>query len=139
MIDRIRKPACLLILTVLVICACAQKRDKPPGDPQVHHVVICWLKEPGNEEARRQLIEASRSFESIPGVVRVSAGPALPNERAVADSSFDIAIVMTFTDRNALARYLQHPQHKKAAKELLRPLTQKTVVYDFLDSMPAPQ
>ena len=38
-----------------------------PVHGRVSHVVICWLKDPGNEEARAELVQVSRGFADIPG------------------------------------------------------------------------
>ncbi|NOR65319.1 MAG: hypothetical protein GQ468_04815, partial [Candidatus Scalindua sp.] len=52
--------------------ACQQGKDRPDSASKVHHVVVCWLNESGNEEARQKIIEASRGFSSIPGVILIS-------------------------------------------------------------------
>jgi hypothetical protein len=98
---------------------------------QINHVVVCWLKQPGNPDARRQLIEASKTFQSIPGVVNVAAGGAIPSKRPQVDSTFDVAVVITFEDKQAMADYENHPTHKKAIQEFLIPLVKKFVIYDF--------
>src|SRR5256885_15689092 len=74
--------------------------------PRVEHVVVCWLKDHGNEANRKQLIDASNNFVGkIPGLISVRAGDALPSTRPSVDSSFDVAIVMTFADEASLANY----------------------------------
>jgi hypothetical protein len=72
-------------------------------------------------------------FAEIPGVKRVRAGTVLPSARPIVDSTFDVAVVITFSDRKALSRYLKHPRHKQAVRLHLRPLTRKVVVYDFVE------
>ena len=66
-------------------------------------------------------------------MVKVAAGRAIPSERPVVDDSFDVAIVMAFKDQAALRAYDNHPDHKKAVEETLKPLVGKMVIYDFLD------
>jgi hypothetical protein len=61
----------------------------------------------------------------------VSAGTTLPSTRPAVDSSFDVAVVMTFRDESALRAYDAHPSHKKAVDEVLRPLVARLVIYDF--------
>jgi hypothetical protein len=118
------------LLAVMVILGGCGPSETPRA---VTHVVVCWLKDPGNADARDQIIEASRSFSAIPGVRGVRVGPALPSERAIVDDSFDVAIVLSFEDNQALARYLEHPRHQKAVREVLQPLVRKVIVYDFLE------
>jgi hypothetical protein len=105
----------------------------PRPKATVSHVVLCWLKEPGNEAQRQKLIETSKTFRDIPGVVSVESGVAVPSSRPVVDSSFDVGVIMRFEDQRALDTYEAHPTHQKAVNEVLRPLAGKIVVYDVID------
>ena len=78
----------LLVLTLLALASC-QTNAARRGTGYPVHVVVCWLKTPGDEAARQQIIDVSRSFDSIPGVVKVAAGRAIPYERPVVDDSFE--------------------------------------------------
>jgi len=117
-----------LLLIATISAGCASLR--PASGGQIEHIVVVWLKEPGNETQRQQLIERSKTFTQIPGVLRVSAGTVLPSNRPMVDSSFDVAVVFTFASEQALRDYDQHPIHKKAVQELLAPLSAKVVIYD---------
>ena len=97
----------------------------------ITHVVLCWLKNPGDESARQTIIDASYQFKGIPGVINVTAGRAVPSTRPVVDSSFDVAVVINFADESAMAAYEQNPIHKKAVSDVLRPLTAKIIIYDI--------
>src|SRR5207248_8021170 len=93
------------------------------GNATIQHVVVCWLKHHGDAGERQRLIDASNDFQGkIPGLVRVSAGSVLPSTRPAVDSSFDVAIVMTFKDETSLKNYGKHPVHQQAVKDVLRPL-----------------
>lgn len=70
-------------------------------------------------------------MQSIPGVLDVTAGPSLASDRAVVDDTFDVGIVMTFRDAEALRSYLAHPQHVQQARDVLRPLCDRVIVYDI--------
>jgi hypothetical protein len=98
----------------------------------VHHIVVCWLKEDAGADAAAKLIDASRTFREIPGVTSVKAGRMLPSERPIVDTTFDVAIVMTFPSVEAMKAYIAHPVHRKAVEEILKPVAQRVVVYDFL-------
>ena len=117
-------PRILIALLLLCIVGCASK-------PTVTHVVICWLKTPGDETARQTLIDWSYKLKEIPGVVSITAGRPIPSTRPVVDSTYDVAFVMQFRDEQALQAYEVHPNHKKAVSEVLRPLTAKVLVYDI--------
>jgi len=121
------------ILTVALLMAGCAATTGQTKSGRVQHVVVCWLNEPGNEAARRSIIEASKSFAEIPGVLSVSAGRVLPSERPIVDSSFDVAIVVTLRDAAVMPAYLNHPTHQRAAKEVLQPVVRKTLVYDFAE------
>ena len=104
-------------------------------EPQtpISHIVVCWLKTPGDEAARRQLIEESRSFKDIPGVVSVSTGQVFPSDNPAADKSFDVAVVMRFKSAAALANYAKDPKHLAAVERTLKPLVAKYIVYDYTE------
>ena len=103
-------------------------------DPRIVHVVLVWLKEPGNEDHRAQVIEATRRFAEIPGIEEIRVGEPISSQRSMVDNSYDIGLYMTFTSAAALDTYLAHPAHKDAQRSVLRPLVSKVVVYDFEDN-----
>ncbi len=126
----------LLIVTILVLFllpACQQGKGDSSTTSNIHHVVVCWLNDHGNEEARQKVIEVSRGFSAIPGVIDVRAGRVIPSGREIVDSSFDVAIYLSFENEQNLFEYLNHPIHKKAVEETLKPLVRKVVVYDFIE------
>ena len=115
-----------LLASLFLISACAIVRP-----PKVNHVVVCWLKDPGDAEQRHELIEATKMFKELPGVEYVGAGTALPSTRPVVDRSYDVAIVMRFKDRKSLEQYQQSKIHRIAVERTLKPLVARYVVYDF--------
>lgn len=121
------------VLVAFLLNACAYSISSGVSEARVYHVVLCWLKEPGKAEARQQIIDASRSFASIPGVISVKAGASIPSSRAIVDDSFDVGILLAFRDEQAMQAYLAHPDHKKAVRKIIRPLVEKIVVYDFAE------
>jgi hypothetical protein len=102
------------------------------ADGSVSHVVLCWLKDPGNSADRRALIDAAEELRAIPGVLAVTVGPPNPSDRSVVDDSFDVGYVIVLESREALAAYLANPTHLKARRELLAPLAEKVVIYDIV-------
>lgn len=97
----------------------------------VEHVVLCWLKEPGNTDAAAEVIRVSRELRDIPGVLRLVAGPPLTSDRPIVDDSFDVGIVMSFASPEALAAYVNHPEHVKRVKEKLQPLCGRIQIHDI--------
>ncbi len=130
--------SCVVTLFVAVVlfgagCQPSVRRSDRDVSQTVHHIVLCWLKEAGDEVGRQKIIEVSKNLAEIPGVRTVKAGTALSSDRAIVDDSFDVAIVFTFAGRRAMDEYLVHPKHKKAVAEVLRPLVTKLLVYDFVE------
>ena len=112
----------------LVFASCAT--IAPPAKPgSVDHVVLVWLKRPGNAQDKQALVEVGRELRAIPGIRFLDSGTALPSERPTVDDSFDIGYVMRFESPAALEAYAIHPLHVKAKDELVR-LSRKILVYD---------
>ncbi|MGD2137083.1 MAG: Dabb family protein [Gammaproteobacteria bacterium] len=124
--------ACIRATGSVVFIACltvtAQAGSGPGG---IEHIVIVWLQEPGNVEHRNRVIAASQVLIGIPGVRSLKAGSVIPGEREIVDSSFDVALIVSFTDRAALNAYLTHPLHVTLVEETLKPLVRQIRVYDF--------
>ncbi|MDX8391660.1 MAG: Dabb family protein [Mariprofundaceae bacterium] len=97
----------------------------------VHHVVLLWLKEPGNLQAIHKITAVSHSFAAIPGVLSVKIGTGMQSERAIVDDSFDIGMIFTFANRQAMHAYLNHPVHKRSVDHMIQPLVRKIIVYDI--------
>lgn len=132
----------LVVAGLLAACS-PRETDAPIKKPgassrEVQHIVLCWLKTPGDRMARAQLIGTSLAFQDLPGVISVQAGEPLPSNRPQVDASFDVAIVMTFRDEAALRAYENHPAHRKAVEEVLKPLTARVIVYDFIPHRQGP-
>jgi heme-degrading monooxygenase HmoA len=121
----------LLLPLVLSLACSSSQRPYPAGT--VSHVVVCYLKKPGDAEGRRKLIEASKEFREIPGVLSVEVGRVLPSTRPIVVNDYDVALVITYEDVEAMNAYVTHPIHERAVKEVLQPLTAKVVVYDFVN------
>lgn len=116
----------LLLAAALALTAC-----QTAPQPGLTHVVVFWLKDSGNAAHRAKLIEVSESFRMIPGVRSLHAGPCIPSARPIVDSSFDVAVTLTFDSQADLQRYLDHPLHKEATVATLKPIVKKITVYDF--------
>jgi hypothetical protein len=97
----------------------------------LEHIVIVWLKEPGNRAARARIIEASEVLTAIPGVVSLRSGSVVASDRPIVDSSFDVALIITLESETALQAYLTHPLHLTLVEETLKPLVNRIQVYDF--------
>lgn len=121
-----------MILLGALIWASADQ-PKPANDGKLYHVGLIWLKEPGNTEQRKQIIEAAHAFaKEIPEVESLSVGQTLPQTSPYIDASFDVCFVMRLQDKAAMDRYGAHAVHQKAAQEVFLPLSRKILFYDFI-------
>jgi hypothetical protein len=126
---------CLRAGVIVVLCQFVTACTTPPLAPaegRVEHVVLCWLGEPGNRDHQRRIIEASKQFRGMAGVLKVSTGRVLPSDRNIVDDSFDVGIVITFASVEDMRRYLVHPVHVATVRDIIRPLTSRILVYDFV-------
>jgi hypothetical protein len=124
----------LLLAALVIFTSCGSLREKEP-DQRVNHLVFCWLKEPGNKVQRAQLIKASMDFKKIPGVLEVRAGEVIKSDRSIVDSTYDVAISLSFNNIEDLKSYLVHKDHVATVKSILKPLVEKVLVYDFMEKI----
>ena len=119
----------LFLLTLLAATGCAGLDSRHDGALQ--HVVLIWLKDAGDAEQQAKIIEVSKSFWDIPGVLQVQSGKAVASDRGIVDDSFDVGILVVVPDERRLAEYLAHPIHQRARNDVLLPLVEKILVYDI--------
>lgn len=120
-----------LVAVFLALTSLGGFAHDPPKPPGIVHVVVVWLKEPGNAEHRQQIIAGSKQLKEIPGVLDLRVGKVVPSEREVVDSSYDVAIYLRFANAEDLQAYLVHPIHKAAVKDVFVPIMDRYKVYDF--------
>ena len=119
----------LILLLALILPACSAALKSP--DHTLEHIVVVWLNDPGNATHRQTIIDESEVLRTIPGVLSLKSGTVIPSERAIVDSSFDVALIVSFADAAALQAYLAHPLHVQLVNETLKALVAKIRVYDF--------
>jgi len=132
--SRVVTPMLAAILLFAAGCVAARQSPARPTPGLVQHVVLCWLREPRNAADREALIDASQALTDIPGLLSLRTGTALPSERPIVDSSFDLALIMTFTDEAAMRTYLNHPLHVTLVETQVRPRVARLLVYDILET-----
>lgn len=125
----------LFVLSLALLTSAGPSLAQTPGpepepEQSVEHVVLVWLKDPASTRVREALIGASLAFTAIEGVEDVRIGGPIESERPNVDDGFDLGIVVSLRDRDALAHYLAHPDHVRAGRELLAPEAARVLVYD---------
>ncbi len=99
---------------------------------KITHVVMVWLNEPGNKQQRSAFIKASEQLNNFSGIVNRHVGIVMPSDRKIVDDTFDVAVTVTLKNKKALQAYLNDPKHKKILHDKIKPLVNRTVVYDFM-------
>ena len=107
----------------------SQLEDKK-STPLIHHVFF-WLKNPGSQADRQQLIEGLKTLAGIKEVKKLLIGtPAATEQRGVVDNSYDVSELMYFDKLEDQSAYQVHAIHK-AFVEKYSHLWEKVVVYDM--------
>ncbi len=119
-----------LVLVASVYSGCTFDLTTAAPAP-LAHVVLVWLKDPGNATHRVQLANASQRLEAIDGVIRVKVGQSIPSERDVVDDSFDVGLYVELESPEALRAYATDPLHLSILKNDIAPITERYIVYDF--------
>jgi len=120
-----------LLALCLALVGCSVLTPQPPPEGRIHHVVLLWLKTPGDEAARREILAASEQLRRIPGVMAMTSGVVVESDRPIVDDSFDVGLTLTFRDHRALERYLAHPLHRQLVTEIIRPRVARIRVHDY--------
>ncbi|MGR8932039.1 MAG: Dabb family protein [Gammaproteobacteria bacterium] len=131
-----------LFLAVLAcaLTACADTLtsiDEGTASGRLHHLVIIWLKQPGDVDLRRRYIEASNELAKLPGVISYDVGiPAAIQRRRInsaLDESYDVAISAVYQNQDAFQAFLSDPEYVRIAQQVLRPMVDHYRIYDFVE------
>ena len=95
------------------------------------HVVIFWT-DPKKSSATDELLAGAKKYlAGIPGILHFHIGKMAPSHRPVVDQSYQVALNITFNDKQAQDAYQDHPQHVEFVEKAFKPNCVKVVVYDF--------
>jgi stress responsive alpha/beta barrel protein len=125
-------PRLITILLVTFLSTVIPTLASADADKSVSHVVLIWLKQPGDAQARQQFVKASKQLNDLPGIISRHVGVVVPSDRVIVDDTFDVAITVTLKNQQALDAYMNHPRHKEIVDAQLKPLVNRIVAYDFV-------
>jgi stress responsive alpha/beta barrel protein len=95
------------------------------------HVVIFWT-DPAKPGAADEVIAGANKFlKIILGITHFHIGKMIGSTRAVVDQSYQVALNIIFTSKQAQDDYQIHPQHLEFVAHCVKPFVTKVVVYDF--------
>ncbi|HHJ80078.1 MAG TPA: Dabb family protein [Candidatus Tenderia electrophaga] len=129
-----KKISSIIILSALLLSGCSLSPVSNPDNRSnggVNHIVLLWLKDPGNPRQQQQIIRATKVLEQIPGVNKIRVGTSIPSERQVVDDTFDIGIHMLFDNKAAIKTYVKNPEHNRTINQAIMPFVERIVIYDF--------
>jgi hypothetical protein len=95
------------------------------------HVVIFWTDPKKVNAAEELLAGAKKYLGGIPGILHFHIGKMVPSHRPVVDQSYQVALNVVFTDKQAQDVYQEHPLHLEFVEKSFKPNCVKVVVYDF--------
>ncbi len=120
------------VALALSSCTSCPMCSKTTPKGKVEHIVLVWLKRPGNAADRATVIATTKGFQAEIGQIRhLSVGQAVPSDRDIVDDSFDVGFVMRFDSKDDMTAYEKHAVHVNAVKQTLMPLAKKVLVYDI--------
>jgi hypothetical protein len=95
------------------------------------HIVVIWTDPADSTAAEKLIAGAERYLKGIPGIVAFHAGRMVGSHRGVVDQSYQVALNVVFTSKQAQDAYQAHPMHVEFVEKVLNPVRKKVLVYDF--------
>ena len=96
----------------------------------IEHVVLLKLKDNATKAQAQALLDGLKKLKNvIPGMVEVSGG--YNNSPEGKSAGFSYGFIVRFKDAASRDGYLPHPEHQKLAKDLVRPIADDVLVFDY--------
>lgn len=121
----------LVFLLALVSCNVEKTEDKPVKMATIDHVVFLWVDDTLSAEIMDSIKLHSSRLDTIPGIISLSQGEAIPSERPIVDDSFDLGLIFTFANKEDMDNYVSHKGHVNFVKKWVKPYSTKLTVYDI--------
>ena len=120
-----------------IVCILASLVPVKAGDPPparqgaFMHNVYFWLKADVSPSDKQELILLLKSLKAIDSVRSISVGTPAMTPRPVVDNSYDVALLVSFDDREGHDHYQTHQIHLDVVNKINR-MIDHFVVYDAL-------
>ncbi len=96
----------------------------------IEHIVLLKLKANVTENQTQELLDGLNKLkEVIPGMLDVSGG--YNNSPEGKSDEFTYGFIVRFSDVAARDGYLPHPEHQELARNLVRPIADDVLVFDY--------
>lgn len=96
----------------------------------IEHIVLLKLKQDVTKDQIDAMMDGLEKLKDvIPGILEVSGGSNnSPEEK---NATFTFAFIVRFKDAAARNTYVPHPEHQKLAQNLVRPIVEDVLVFDY--------
>ena len=105
--------------------------DMPQKEMFIHHVYF-WLKNEGNEEDKKKLVEGLRTLTKVKNIQMYHIGQPADTNREVIDRSYAISWMLVFKNKADQDSYQTDPIHLDFVKNYSH-LWSKVIVYDSVN------
>jgi hypothetical protein len=113
------------------IPACLARDSAENSGVMFSHVVIFWT-DPDKPEAADAILAGGKKYlHSIPGILHFHIGKMVGSQRPVVDQTYQVALNVVFTSKQAQDDYQVHPQHLEFVEHCAKPFAKRVQVYDF--------
>ncbi len=126
----VAKVAASMAATSLISASNGAFAGEPIQNTFVHHVFF-WLKEPENQNARKQFEKGLSDLVKVPEIKSYHIGKPVESARDVVDDSFTYSYIAFFKNKEDQDIYQTHPIHLKFIKDCQH-LWTKVIVYDAM-------
>jgi hypothetical protein len=121
----------LAATSLVTVSAQVNAKAVPMKNVFVHHVFF-WLKEPQNEQARKDFEQGLQGLITVPQIQSYHIGTPVESPREVVDDSFTYSYMAFFKSKEDQTIYQTHPIHLKFIEDCQH-LWEKVIVYDAMD------
>jgi hypothetical protein len=119
------------IMTIILVTTILFSVSAFAGEPNVHHVVLCNMKEGVTPQQIEEMIIVGKALLSkIPGVLEVSFGKKAREDRPVHIKDYDVAIYVKWEKNETGNVYGPHVLHQTLLK-LYGPMFTRLRIIDF--------
>lgn len=126
----VAKVAASMAATSLMTVSNTVVASEPIKNTFVHHVFF-WLKEPDNQDARKQFEKGLSDLVKVPQIQSYHIGKPVGSSRDVVDGSYTYSYMTFFKNKEDQDIYQTHPIHLKFIEDCQH-LWSKVIVYDAM-------
>jgi Stress responsive A/B Barrel Domain len=126
---RMRVPIFLICLALSLTSSNTSAANARSG--QITHIMLFWLKRPGNVDDQNVLVRGVRTLRRFRGVNDMRIGRPVRVDRPGVEQSFDLGVVVIFRDREALEKFEHDPRRQGPVDAVVQQLVRRYIVYNF--------